>query len=123
MIDATLLFDSMTVYSPWFPRQADMLRVVAECVAVNGSTLTIELYTKNSEETGDGAPVNTGVSISLSSVGRSAATEWQTVGGQEGVQQLLRFRYTVASGGGNPNDWILFRLLPAVWYDTVAGAP
>lgn len=125
MIDATLLFaggSDITVYSPWFPRRADMLRVVAECVAVSGATLTIDLFTKDTQETGDGTAVNTGVSISLSAVGRSAATEWKTVSGQEGVQQLLRFRYTVTAGGG-ANDWILFRLLPAVWFDAVAGAP
>lgn len=122
MIDATLLFDGSTVYSPWFPRQADMLRVVAECVALNGAALTITLYTKNSDETGDGANVDTAVSITLNTIGRNAPAEWRTISGQEGVQQLLRFRYEIA--GGSPNDWILFRLLPAVWFDSVAaGAP
>lgn len=118
MIDATLLFDGMTVYSPWFPRQADRLRVFAECIAVNGGNLQIDLYTKNEEETGDGAPVNTAVSIQLSAPGISPAAEWKTVAGQEGVQQLLRFRYV--AGGVNANSWTLFRLLPAVWFDAVA---
>lgn len=117
MIDATLLLNGMTVFSPWFPRQADMLRVTAECVGVSGGTVQIQLYTKNEGETGNGDPVNTGVSISLSSPGRSTA-EWKTVASQEGVQQQLRFRYVV-TGSGN-NDWILYRLLPAVWFDAVS---
>ena len=116
MIDATLLFRNTTVFSPWFPRQADMLRVTAECVVRNGATLTIRLYTKNVEETGNGADVDEGTSIVLSSVGRSTA-EWKTVTAQEGVQQLLRFRYEVT--GSAASDWTLFRLLPAVWFDAV----
>jgi hypothetical protein len=114
MIDATLLFKGVTVYSPWFPRQADMLRVVAECVAQNGATLTISLYTKSEEQTGDGLPVDENTTIVLASPVRNLA-EWKTVASQEGVRQLLRFRYVVT--GSNNNDWILFRLLPAVWFD------
>lgn len=116
MIDATLLFRDTTVFSPWFPRQADMLRVVAECVAVSGATLTIELFTKDAEQTGDGVAVNA-VSIVMSEPGRSPPAEWVTVVGQPGVEQLLRFRYVVT--GPLKNDWILFRLLPAVWFDAV----
>jgi hypothetical protein len=122
MIDATLLFRDTTVFSPWFPRQADMLRVMAECVAISGATITIELYTKDSEGTGDGLPVNSAVSIVMSGLGRSAPAEWVTVAGQAGVEQLLRFRYVVT--GPDKNNWILFRLLPAVWFDAVnAGLP
>jgi hypothetical protein len=119
MIDATILFDSMTVFSPWFPRQADMLRVVAECVAINNATLEIDLYTKNAEDPGDGLPVDESVSITLNAIGRSTVAEWKTVVSEEGVQQLLRFRYKVTGGRPTPNEWILFRLLPAVWFDDV----
>lgn len=115
MIDATLLFAGTVVYSPWFPRQADMLRVTAECVAVNNTSLEIELYTKNPEDTGDGLAVDVNVSITLSAAGRSTA-EWKTVN-EPGVEQLLRFRYTVGTEASN--EWILFRLLPAVWFDAV----
>ena len=96
-----------------------MLRVTAECIALSGATLTISLYTKRSDEVGNGDPVDTGVSITLNATGKSSPTEWKTVSGLDGVQQLLRFRYEVPAGGNN-NDWILFRLLPAVWFDAVA---
>lgn len=116
MIDATMLWKGVTVYSPWFPRQADMLRVAAECVARSGATLTISLYTKSEEQTGDGLPVDENTTIVLSAQVRSLA-EWKTVVSQEGVRQLLRFRFSVT--GSNNNDWILYRLLPAVWFDAV----
>ena len=117
MIDATILLKGSTVFSPWFARQADLLRVTAECVAVNGATLTVKLYTKDGETPGDGAAVDAAVSIALSSVSRSTA-EWKTAASQPGVLQLLRFQYTVT--GSTNNDWILFRLLPPVWFDAVA---
>jgi len=119
MIDAMLLLKGTTVFSPWFPRQADMLRVTAECVAVDGATVTIKLYTKNLEDTGNGDPVDENVSISLNSIGQRITEEWKTVVSQEGVQQLLRFQYVVT--GSATNDWILFRLMPAVWFDAVKG--
>lgn len=119
MIDATLLFKGTTVFSPWFPRQADLLRVTAECVAVLGATITIELYTKKSEDTGDGDPVDDGVSIVLDAQGRETA-EWKTVAEEVGVEQLLRFRYEVT--GSEDYEWVLFRLLPAVWFDALAAS-
>jgi hypothetical protein len=117
MIDAMLLMNGTTVFSPWFPRQADMLRVVAECVAVEGVILEIELFAKNSSETGDGEPVEEGTSIILNAPGRSAAVEWRTMPSQEGVGQLLRFRYKVIAE--ESPGWILFRILPACWFDAV----
>lgn len=120
MIDATLAFHGMSVFSPWFPRAADMLRVAAECVAVNSAEVEIELYTKNAEETGDGDLVDGTVSITLDTAGQRTTAEWKTMPGQdEGVEQLLRFRYVVTGATPAGNEWILFRLLPAVWFDAV----
>lgn len=120
MIDATVLFKDMDLFSPWFPRQADMLRVTAECIAALGAELTIELYTKNSEDTGNGNPVDEAVTIVLNTLGQRETVEWKTVVSQEGVQQLLRFRYSVT--GNEDYEWILFRLLPAVWFDALAAS-
>ena len=116
MIDGTLLFAGTTVYSPWFPRQADMLRVTAECIARSNASVRIDLYTKNQEEPGDGDPVYSSTYIELGDDIRPTV-EWKTESTGDGVEQLLRFKYTVTSESSN--DWILFRLLPAVWFDAV----
>ena len=117
MIDATTLFNSMDVYSPWFPRKADMLRVTAECVALQGeATVTIQLYTKKYSDSGDGELVDENVEIELDAPGR-VTEEWKTVVAQQGVEQLLRFRYTVS--GSEDDEWVLFRLLPATWFDAL----
>jgi hypothetical protein len=116
MIEGTLLFANTTVFSPWFPRQADLLRVIAECIARYDASTTIELYTKDDGDPGDGLPVDEAVSITLAANGRQMA-EWKLAPGEEGVKQLLRFRYVVT--GSKANHWMLFRLLPAVWFDAV----
>lgn len=118
MIDGQLLMRGTTVYSPWFPRQADRLIVTAELIAVEGATLSIALYTKNKDETGDGSDVDTDTTISLSSTGFGTA-EWKTEAAMTGVEQLLRFRYAVT--GAAAGDWALFRLLPAAWFDAIEG--
>jgi hypothetical protein len=119
VIDATLLFHGTTVFSPWFPRRADMLRVVAECIALSDCAITIRLYTKDAETAGDGDPVDAAVALTMNSVGRSSVAEWTTSIGEPGVLQLLRFQYEVTGDNGDPNEWILFRLLPAVWFDAI----
>lgn len=118
MIDGTLLFKGTTVFSPWFPRQADILRVTAECIAVNGATITIKLFTKNLADPGDGTQVTGSPSITLSAVGRSTAEFlYDPVQEGWGIAELLRFQFAVT--GSNATDWILYRLLPAVWFDAV----
>ena len=69
---------------------------------------------------GDGSPVDENVSINLAGSPGRVTAEWKTVTNEEGVEQLLRFKYTVSSEGAN--DWILFRLLPAAWFDAVAAS-
>lgn len=107
------------VFSPWFPRQADVLRVTAECVAVSGARLTVRLYSKNENATTnfDGADVDALTALTLSSEGRSAA-EWVSPSPpRTGVKQLLRFGFAVS--GSSSTDWIRFRILGPVWFDAL----
>lgn len=121
MIDGTLIFQGTTVYSPWFPRGGDFVVVTAELVAKSGSTpsLKIELYHKDSSDTGDGDNVDsagTPKNITLTTVGRTS-TDWAASGTISGFKELVRYKFTMSGSGGN--DWSLYRLLPPQWYDTV----
>jgi hypothetical protein len=121
MIDATLLFKGASVFTPWFPRQGDVVRVTAECVVVSGATLTIRLFGKNSDDPGDGTDLDSGTTIALSTPGQVSA-EWKnpsppTLGV---VKQLVRFKLSVA--GSNATDWILYRILPACWFDALTAS-
>jgi len=96
------------VYSPWFRRQADNAVVSAELIATSGGVLTVKVFHKNSEDTGDGSEY-VGTSITLSSVGRGEAEF-------TGLKELVRCEFTC----GDANfDWVLFRMLPPVWFDSV----
>jgi len=96
------------VYSPWFERQGDYLRATVEVVAMAGSTgVTVTVLTKNKEDTGDGTAVSG--SIAQSSAGRGT-TEFTT------LKELVRFKF---DPGTTSTSWVLFRMLPAVWFDAV----
>ena|SRR5688500_13941563 len=102
--------DGTSVYSPWFPRQGDVALFTLEIGAVSSVTLTVEVATKNTEDPGDGTLV--GGSISRGTVGRSATT-W----GPTDLEELVRFKFTAVGDG--VGDWVLFRMLPAVWFDSL----
>lgn len=98
------------MYSPWFERKADNLRVSAELVAVNGATITVKVYSKATSTTGDGTNVSpVSSNIALSSVGRD--TKEYT-----GLNELVRYGFECS---GTTDSWALFRALPPVFFDTV----
>ena len=79
MFEAQLLMVESTVFSPWFPRGGDGVRATLDVVKISGATIKVELFTKNSEDTGDGDNADTTAgtkqNISRSSVGRTTE-EW-----------------------------------------------
>ena len=101
------------VYSPWFERKGDNLRVSAELVAVNGATVTVKVYSKAKTSTGDGgtavAPTAGHSNIALSAVGRDT-TEYA------GLNELVRYGFECS---GDTDEWALFRALPPVFFDSV----
>jgi len=120
MFDAQLLFPGsvpgtgIMVYSPWFPRQGDSLRATAELVQVNGGTLKVEVFTKNTEDTGDGTNADAATNITLAATGRTTA-EW--ISGTAALKELVRYRFKVT--GALVSDWVLFRMLSPVWFNSV----
>lgn len=113
MFEAQLLItdsNAPEVYSPWFPRRGDNARFTLEIVAKSGSTkLTVALYTKTPDASGDGSTI--GSPVDIGSVGR---TEFDS---DSEMAQLVRYKFLASSG--STGDWILFRLLPPVWFDSV----
>lgn len=108
MIDARLLMAGSAVYTPWVPRGGDNLRATLDVVDLGTSgEITVSVWTKNSEDTGDGSDANGSVSITRSSVGRTTQ-EWEG-----DAKEWVRYKIVV---NGN---WVLFRMLEPVWFDTV----
>jgi hypothetical protein len=119
MFEAQLLHGAsdpfVIVYSPWFPRGGDNARFTLEIVAVgnvSGSVaLQVDIYHKNSEDTGDGGVHTSNLFSGLTS---AAGRSTQEV---EALKELVRYRYVVKDGS---SDWVLFRMLPPVWFDAVS---
>lgn len=120
MFQGQLLNFNSSVYTPWMSRRGDFLRATAELLDVSSTgTLTVEVFTKNSEDPGNGTDADTSKDISLSSGNPLDTTEWgpHTGAAPQGLQELVRFKFTC---GGSSGDWVLFRMLPAVWFDAVS---
>ena len=115
MFDAQLLFNGSTVFSPWFPRRKNNVRVTLDVVAVNAAQIKIELFTKKSEDSGFGA-VSGSTNITTSTTGRTT-TEWLNDTTTDALNDLVRYKFTVT---GKAGEWVLFRMLPMVWFDKVS---
>src|SRR5947208_1131159 len=98
MFESQVLFKGCTIFSPWFPRQADSVRCTLDVTAVpatNPATLKVELFTKNTEETGEGLNADSGgtpQNITASALGRTTA-EWLSKG-NIGLKELVRYKFT-----------------------------
>ena len=112
MFDAQLLIRETAntqVLGPWFPRDGDNLIARAEVIEEDGAVLRVRVLTKNTQDVGDGTLI-TGA-IAPTGVGVFS----QSYPGD--LKELVRYRYTLS--GGAAGTYVLFRMLPPVWYDTV----
>lgn len=124
MFDAQLLFAGanpqagIRVYSPWTPKKADHLRATLEVVhIIPGCVIEVEIWTKNTEDGGDGTNADAAAAtIIVGNVQGRQTLEWFSAGNIT-LKELVRYRFTVT--GQNVTDWVLFRMLPIVWFDAV----
>jgi hypothetical protein len=109
MFEAQYLFAGNAVYSPWMARQGDSIRVTLDVVKFNSpSNLTVTLFEKNTETTGDGL-AHGGAAITATAVGRTTAE-------YSAVLELVRYKFSVTGSAGTS---ALFRMLSPVWWDDV----
>jgi hypothetical protein len=104
------------MYSPWFPRQADHVGVTLEVLQINGATIGVMLFTKNSEDRGDGKNADSAggpTNINANAVGRTTQ-EWYS-SGTIAPEEMVRYRFEVT--GTVPSDWVLFRMLAPIWFN------
>lgn len=118
MFEAQYLFNNESVYSPWFPRRGDNVLVTLDLIAISGGKLDVQLFTKNTEEAGDGTDSDGGGAtiIDTSAIGRTTL-EWQSSALTPGLLELCRYKFSWNSGAAGSRA--LFRMLPPVWFDTV----
>lgn len=100
----------VSVYSPWGSRGGDHAQFTVEIIQAEGATLVVDVFTKNSEDQGDGT-TNMGTSGTLSAPGR------EPFDSSVGSMELVRFRFTAAATMDGTEGFVLFRMLPTAWYD------
>lgn len=109
MFQGQYLFDGESFYSPWTPRRGDNLRHSAELLAqLNGSQVLIQVYHKNTEDTGPGTATSGDLNLTTLGTGTAEST---------GLKELVRFRFTCT--GTRFGDYVVFRTLAPVWFDDV----
>ena len=105
------------IFSPWFPRGGDNVSVTLEVVDVDSATIEVELFTKNSEQSGDGVDTDSTntVNISRNTLGRTSKEWAPTDNANLSILEMVRYKFIVKADG----NWVLFRMLPPVWFDSV----
>lgn len=104
------------IFSPWFPRQGDNLRATADILELGSNTVvSVRLFTKKHDSSGDGKNVDPTVVLRGNSTGRFVA-EWGpwTI---RGLQSLVRYQMTVETTGGRQPA--TFRILHPIWFDSI----
>ena len=111
MFDAQILPAGTAVYSPWFARGGDYARFTVDVIeySLGGNDLSVQFFTKNSEDTGDGVLASGSPTISRSATGRETAE-------CDNLEELVRYKFTA----GGTTGQVLFRMLTPVWFDAVA---
>ncbi|MEE9394024.1 MAG: hypothetical protein V3W41_16105 [Planctomycetota bacterium] len=110
MFEAQILNNNSAAFSPWMPRGGDNITFTFEIIdKLLSQDFQVQLFEKNSEETGDGTAVGS-EPLGSQSIGLHAATK-------TGMKELVRYKYSFK--GAVPGDWVLFRILPPVWFDDV----
>lgn len=119
MFEAQYLINGDSVYSPWFPRRGDNVLATLDLIVITGSgKLKIDLFTKNSEDPGNGRLVDVSgtTNIDTNTVGRTTQ-EWKSATLSPGLLELCRYKFSWDHGLAG--DRALFRMLQPVWFDTV----
>jgi hypothetical protein len=99
-----------TVFSEWMPRGADNGVFTLDLIqSFEGGALAVELFHKNSEESGAGTSAGT-IQTSTSTTGIYAKT-------LSGLKELVRYQFT-PKGNDATFGAVLYRMLPVTWFDT-----
>lgn len=123
------------IYTDWIPRGGDNVILRADRTSSNpsasaGVTVTVRVFTKNLDETGDGyavepsgssTPVSFTVAYDSTTVQELVVTSTptSTASHPKGLKQLVRLEL-VGSGSGD-DDWTDVRIFPPIFFNDARG--
>ncbi len=103
-----LLFEGVTVYTPWMPSLGNSAVFAVDVIAISGLTLTITLQTKLREATDESANISEPGSISsVTTAGLKTSAELTN------FKEM--FRYKISTGSTPSLDWAWLRTLMPSW--------
>ncbi len=111
------IFTDCEVQTDWPARAADNVILFAEEIDISAAdntvSLTIQLYHKDIDDSGDGTAVGSPITLD-GGVSKFKFTQIQ------GLKQLVRLRLSalIDPSGGADLGWVHHRILAPVWYDT-----
>lgn len=118
------IFQGEAFFTDWQPRGGDGFILRGQFIdkyqsGGTGITVSIEIWTKNSEETGDGAQLTAGGGGAVELEITDSSTDVEQVffppaGGAAGVMEMVRLKVTTT--GGAAGDWMLMRTFPFLWF-------
>lgn len=102
----------ISVYSPWFARGGDNAEFTVDIIQATGAKLDIAVLTKKSEDAGDGGSTIAS-QTNINTAGRT------TISSTAGAEELVRYRFTCKADTTDVLGYVLFRMLPIVWWNAV----
>ena len=116
MFQAQILMnsESTAVYSPWQERGGDNviwpIEVVNEALAGTDARFEVQVFHKNSDDTGDGVAVGSSIAFEDPGILHLDVTA--------GLKEMVRLKFSF-NENATADSWVLFRALSAVFYDAV----
>lgn len=110
-IGRVLIVDSdedTVLFTDWMPRQGDHAVFTAELITAIGADFAVDVYHKNSEDSGPGAVLGAlvGATTTLGLHKKQFS----------GLKELVRYRITV-SATADKMGGIIYRFLQVAWFD------
>jgi hypothetical protein len=108
MFIGQLALSGLVAYSAWFPRGADKGTFLCELISKSSTgTLDIDIEHKNATDADSAATVaGSFTQITATGVAPKEITA--------GFKELVRYKFTVGSGG-TADDWVIFQMLDPSW--------
>ena len=94
MFEAQYPFNPEDAFSPWFPRQGD--NVLCTLIPITGGKLVVQLFTKNTQDAGDGTDADSSSKIDTNTIGQTIVP-WKS-GASRGLLQLCRYKFSWDGG-------------------------
>lgn len=116
ILPGTTIHAPLDVYTAWGTREGDNLIVQFEIIAVVGSSTSLkaEVFTKSSDEVGDGTAIG-----SIKTMSGTGLATLEITSSTSGLKDLVRLRLECVGAGGEPAaEWVNYRILELIWYDT-----